>query len=92
MQVSVSGQLPEEFLWTNEEVDPTLQPVFGLVLQVGDAEKFPQALSFKSLDLLFKVSKLGPCLTALVEDAGDKRLVELELAGKADGVAAPDPV
>ena len=29
--------------------------------------------------------------TAIEEDGGDKRPVELELAGKADGVAPPDP-
>ena len=66
-------------------------PVVGLVLQVGDTEKFPQALAFESLDPLFRVSKQAPCFTA-IEDGGDKRLVELELACKADGVAPPDPV
>ena len=32
----------------------------------------------------------GPCFTAIEEDGGDKRLVQLELACKADGVAPPD--
>ena len=40
------------FLWTHKEVDVALHPVVGLVLQ-GDAEKFPQSLSFDNLDLLF---------------------------------------
>ena len=35
---------------------------------------------------------MGPCFTAVGEDGGDKRLVDLELARKADGVALPDPV
>ena len=40
----------------------------------------------------FRVSKQGPCFTAVEEDGGDKRLVELELAFKADGVAPSDSV
>ena len=62
------------------------------MLLVGDTEKFPHALGFKSLDPIFRVSKQGPCFTAVKEDGGDKRLVELELACKADGVAPSDPV
>ena len=38
------------------------------------------------------VSKQGPCFTGIEEDGGDKRLVQLELACEADGVAPPDPV
>ena len=37
------------FLWAHKEVALVPHPVVGLVLQVGDAEKFPQALGFKSL-------------------------------------------
>ena len=59
----------KRFLWTHKGVDLALHPVAGLVLQVGDAEKFPQALGFEGL---------GPCFTATVEDGGDKRLEELE--------------
>ena len=33
-----------------------LHPVVGLVLQVRDAEKFPQALGFKSLDPFYSES------------------------------------
>ena len=40
-------------LWTHKEVDLAPHPVVGLALQVGDAEKSPQALGFKSLDLFF---------------------------------------
>ena len=80
------------FLWTKKEVDLAQHPVVGLVLQVGDAQKFPQAFGFKSLDPFFSVSQQGPFFTAIEEDGGDKRLVELELAFKADGVAPPDPV
>ena len=42
--------------------------------------------------LSFRVSEQGPCFTAIEEDGGDKRLVQLELACEADGVALPDPV
>ena len=43
----------KRFLWTNKKVDLAPHLFTGLVLQAGDAEKFPQALGFKSLDLLF---------------------------------------
>ena len=38
------------FLWTHLEVDLAPHPLVDLVLQGGDAEKFPQALGFESLD------------------------------------------
>ena len=75
-----------------QEVDLALHPVISLVHQVGDTEKFPHALSFESLDPIFRVSKQDKCLTAIKEDRGDMRLVELEFACKADGVAPPDSV
>ena len=62
----------EKFLWTYKEVDLAPHPVVGVVLQVGDTEKFPQALGYKSLDLFFRVSKQGQCFTAVEEDGGDK--------------------
>ena len=37
-------------------------------------------------------SEQGLCLTAIAEDGGDKRFVELELACKVGGVASLDPV
>ena len=81
----------KSFLWTDEEVDLAPHPDVGLVLQVGDAEKFSKALGFDSLDLFspfFLVSKHGPCFTD-TEDGGDKSLVQHELACEADSV---DPV
>ena len=51
----------KRFLWTHKGVDLALHPVAGLVLQVGDAEKFPQALGFEGLDPFLRVSKQGPC-------------------------------
>ena len=82
----------KRFLWAHKEVDLTPQTVVGFVLQVGDMEILP-ALGFESLDpFFFRVSKQGPCFTSIKEDGGDKRLVQLELACKADGVASPDPV
>ena len=56
-------------LWTHKEVDLAPHPVVGLVLQVGDAEKFPQALCLDSLNPFLRVSKQGPCLTAVEEDS-----------------------
>ena len=79
------------FLWTHKGVDFTPHFFFGLVLKAGDAEKFPQAFGFEGLDAFLRVCKQSPCFTA-IEDGGDKRPVELELACKADGVAWPDPV
>ena len=72
MQVSFSRQLLKNlFLWTHKEVDSAPHPVVGMVLQVRDAEKFPQALGFESLDpFLFRASKQGPCFTAK-EEYGD---------------------
>ena len=64
----------------------------GLVLQVGDAEKFPHALGIESLDPFFAVSKQGPCFTATEEDGGDKKTLQLEVACEADGVAPLDPI
>ena len=48
----------KRFLWTHKEVDLAPHPVVGLVLQVGDAEKFPQALSFEGLIPFLSVSYL----------------------------------
>ena len=77
----------KRFLWTHKETDLAPHPVVGLVLQVGDVEKFPQALGFESLDPFSKVSMQSPCFKATEEDGG-----KLELACKADGIAPPDPV
>ena len=46
----------------------------------------------KAWILFFRVSKGGPCFIAVEEDGGDKRLAELELPCRADGVTPPDPV
>ena len=82
----------KRFLWTYKEVDLAPHPVAGLVFQAGDAEKFLQALSFESLNPFFPVNKQGPCLTAVDENGGDKRHVELKFACEVDGAATPDPV
>ena len=57
-------------LRAHKEVDFALHPGVGLVFQVGDAEKFPQALNFESLDSFFSVSKQGPCFTAIEKNGG----------------------
>ena len=45
------------FLWTHKEADLAPHPVVGLVLQVGDAEKFPKTLGFENLDPFFFFSQ-----------------------------------
>ena len=62
------------------------------MVQVGDAEKFPKALGFDGLDPFLRVNKQGPCFTAIEEDGGDKRLVQLDFACEAGGVAPSDLV
>ena len=52
----------KRFLWAHKEVDLARPSVAGLVLQVGDAEKFPQALGLESLDFFLRVIKQGLCL------------------------------
>ena len=52
---------------------------------------FLRHLVSKAWVLFFRVSKQGPCFTVREEDGDDKRLVELELARKANDVAQPDP-
>ena len=76
----------------HKAINLALRPVVGLLLQVRDVEKFPHALGFESLDPFFRVSKQGPCFKAIEEDQSNERLVQLELACQADGVAPPDPV
>ena len=49
----------KRFLWTHEEVDFVPHPVVGLMLQVGDTEKFPHALGFESLDPFFQSQQAG---------------------------------
>ena len=88
MQVPFLDGCQMRFLWTHKEVDLAPHTAVGLVLQAGDTEKFPHALGFER----FSVSMQGPCFTAVKEDGGDGKLVELELACKADGVVPPDPV
>ena len=57
----------KRFLRTHKEVHFALYPVVCLVFQVGDMEKFPHALGFKSLDPFFSVSNQGPCFTTKEE-------------------------
>ena len=45
----------KRFLWTHKKVDLAPHPVIVHVLRVGDAEKFTQALDFKSLYLFSSV-------------------------------------
>ena len=49
----------KRFLWTHKEVDLALHSVVGPLLQVGDAEKFPQSLGFESLGPFFLSQQTG---------------------------------
>ena len=49
-QFSSVGSCQKRSVWTHKEVDLAPHPVVGLVLQVGVAEKFPQALGSEGLD------------------------------------------
>ena len=83
----------KRFLQTHKEADLALYPLRGHVLQVGDTEKFPHALGFEAWTFFFfSVRKQGPCFSAIEENGGDERLVQLELACEADGLALPDPL
>ena len=70
----------KRLMWTHKEVDLTPHPVVGLVLQVGDAEVSSGTWFRKpgSPSFFHRVSKEGPCFTAIEEDGGDKRFVELD--------------
>ena len=79
-------------LWAHKAVDLAPHPVVALVYQVGNAEKFPRALGFESLDLFLRVSKQGLCFTAIEKDGVAKSLVHFEVACEAAGVPSPDTV
>ena len=72
----------KRLLWTRREVDLAPHPIVGLVLKVGDAEKFPQAIGFESLFF----QRHSPCFTATDMEGGNKRLAQCKLACEADGV------
>ena len=83
--------LKKMFLWIHKEVDLAPHPVVDLVLQVEVRRSFLRHLISKAWFLFFS-QRAGPCFTAIEEDGGDKRFVELELACGANGDAPPDPV
>ena len=62
------------FLWTHKEVYLAPHPVVGLVLQVGDAGKFLQALGFESLDPLFQSHQSTPTADGRPRSASDARI------------------
>ena len=62
----------KKFLWVPRDADLARHPVVGLVLQVGDAEKFPQALDLEILHPVFSGAvNQGPCFTAVEGDRGN---------------------
>ena len=83
----------DRFLWTHKEVDLSCSAPSGWSYaprrRCGDVSS---GTWFRKPGSFFRVSKQGPCFTAMEENGGDKRLAELELACEAEGVAPPDPV
>ena len=77
----------KRLLRAHKEVDLAPHSVVGLVFQVRNTEKFPQALGLESLDIFLGITKRIPCLTAIKENGSDKRLVQLKFACEADDVA-----
>ena len=67
----------KRFLWARKEVDLAPYPVVGLVLQVGDGEKFSRALAFESLDPFLRVSKQSPRFTAKDRDGGTSIVLKI---------------
>ena len=53
------GSCQKRFLWTHKGVDLASHPVIVFVFQIEDAEKFPQALGFESLDPFFQSQQAG---------------------------------
>ena len=58
----------KRYLSVHNEADLALHPVAGLLFQVGNLKKFPQAFGLESLDPFLRISKQGPYLTATEED------------------------
>ena len=80
-------------LWTHKDVDLAPNLVVDLVLPVGArCGEVSSGTRFRKPGSFFRVNKQGPYFTAIGEERGDKRLVELELACEADGAAPPDSV
>ena len=89
----------ERFLWTHKKVISAPHTVVGLVLLVGDAEKFSRALGLKSPDPFLRISKQSQQaeLASRVHFSQpytrvEEILVPFALACKADGAASSDPV
>ena len=78
-------------LWADKKLDLAPRKVVGLVVQAGDAEKFPRAFGSESLDPFLRVSKQDPCFTAIEETGDNKTLAQLELACEADDGASLEP-
>ena len=74
-EFSVLHSCQKGFLWAYKTVDLAPHPVVAIVFQVENAERFPRALGFESLDPFLRVSKQSPCITAREKDEGAKRLV-----------------
>ena len=53
---------------------------------------FLRHLVSKACALFLRLRKQGPCFSAIEENGGNRRPVELELACEANGVASTDPV
>ena len=81
----------EMLLGAGESLDFAPDKGICFVVQVGNAEKFPQALHLKCLDASFCFCQKCPRLASVEQDREHQRSVEPELGLEAD-VALPYPV
>ena len=77
-------------MWAYKTVDLVPHPVVAFVFQVENAERFPRALGFESLDPFLRVSKQISCITAKEKNKGAKRIVHFEFACEGARVTTPD--
>ena len=64
----------KRFLWTHKGVDLAPHPVVKSCAPSRRCGEFPQAFSFEGLDPCLRISKQGPCFTAIEEDGDDERI------------------
>ena len=79
----------KRFLWAHNEVEFISRWCCAPSRRYGEVSSNTW---FRRPGSFFQSQQAGSCFTAVEEDGGNKRHVEVELARKGDGVASPDPV
>ena len=82
----------KRFLWTHKGVDLAPHPVVKSCAPSRRCGEVPSGIWFRKHGPFIGVIKQGPCFTAIEDDGGDKRLVQLELVCEADGVELNCPL